>query len=473
MSDYMDPELERRILACPTLPSLPAVALELLRLCRDDEIDLRRVAEALSRDPALAARVLRAANSASLAARGKVSTLTRAVPLLGTNATLTLALSFSLVRGRRRDDRAGFDHRAFWRRSVFSALAGRVLAESGIRSADPEEAFLAALLQDLGMLALAEVFPREYGILCASAGSDHAALAAGERREWGCDHAAVGGLLARTWSLPACFGDAMAASHERPGSEGTSRQAKLDECVHSSGWIADIWTTGEWHAVATARAAMGPDGPLLERLIERMALAVPEAAADFDIDLGGPERLESVLAQARRLRHELGVHDGDGAIHDGNGAAGSDALPARVGAAASFDSAIDVVLDHARARGAPVSLVALRSSTGDGQAAQAALRFVARTVRPTDLLGLAGDDVLLLLPDTPLAGARAVATRLLANAPAALPSGPPLAIGIAAATGGAGATPAALRGAALAALAAAHRSGGGVATADPGGAVKC
>jgi HD-like signal output (HDOD) protein len=162
----MDPELERRILACPTLPSLPAVALELLRLCRDEETNLRRVAEAISRDPALSARVLRAANSASLAARGKVSTLTRAVPLLGSNATLALALSFSLVRGRRRDDRSGFDHRIFWRRAVFSALAGRVLAESGVRSADPEEAFLAALLQDLGVLALAEVFPAEYGPMC-------------------------------------------------------------------------------------------------------------------------------------------------------------------------------------------------------------------------------------------------------------------------------------------------------------------
>jgi HD-like signal output (HDOD) protein len=292
----MVPELERRILSCPTLPSLPAVALELLRLCRGEDIDLRDVAEAISRDPALSARVLRAANSASLAARGKVSTLTRAVPLLGSNATLTLALSFSLVRGRRRDDRSGFDHHGFWRRAVFSALAGRVLAESGVRSADPEEAFLAALLQDLGMLALAEVFPREYGPMCKSAGTDHATLVEAERREWGCDHAAVSGLLARTWSLPAFFGEAMAASHERPGDEDSDRRSRLGACVRASGWIADIWTTAEWQAIAAARAALGADGAMLERLIERMALAVPEAAADFDIDLGGPERLETAPA---------------------------------------------------------------------------------------------------------------------------------------------------------------------------------
>lgn len=459
----MDPELERRILACPTLPSLPAVALELLRLCRDEETDLRRVAEAISRDPALSARVLRAANSASLAARGKVSTLTRAVPLLGSNATLALALSFSLVRGRRRDDRSGFDHRIFWRRAVFSALAGRVLAESGVRSADPEEAFLAALLQDLGMLALAEVFPAEYGPMCKSAGSDHAALAAAERREWGCDHAAVSGLLARTWSLPAFFGDAMASSHERPAGDGPDRRAKLGECVRASGWIADIWTTGEWQAIATARAALGPDGSLLERMIERMALAVPEAAADFDIDLGGTERLEAVLAQARSLQGKLGIHEVPPDLD-------TDAVAARVPPAAAFDSAIHAVLDHARAHGAPVSLVAVRSCVGNGKATQAALRFVARTVRPTDLLGVEGDDVLLLLPDTPLAGARAVATRILTSAPAALPPGPPLAIGIAAAA--AGATPATLRGAALSAVASAHRSGGGLAAAESGGTGK-
>jgi HD-like signal output (HDOD) protein len=456
----MDPELERRILACPTLPSLPAVALELLRLCQDEDTDLRRVAEAISRDPALAARVLRAANSASLAARGKVSTLTRAVPLLGSNATLAIALSFSLVRGRRRDDRSGFDHSAFWRRAVFAALAGRVLAETGVRGADPEEAFLAALLQDLGMLALAEVFPREYGPMCSSAATDHEALAAAERREWGCDHAAVSGLLARTWSLPSFFGDAMAASHERPASEGASRRADLGECVRASGWIADIWTTAEWQAVAAARAALGPYGSLLERLIERMALAVPEASADFDIDLGGAEQLEAVLAQARALRSRLGAQE---APRD----PAADAPAARVGAAASFDSAAHVVLDHARARGAPVSRVAVRRCAGDERAAQTALRFVARSVRPTDLLGLDGDDVLLLLPDTPLTGARALATRILAGAPTALPPGPPLAIGIAAAT--TDTTPSALRAAALSALASAHRSGGGLAAAEPGG----
>ena len=70
----MNAELERRILACPTLPTLPAVVLQIMRLCHSEEVDLWKIADALRSDPALTARVLRAANSASVAARGKVGT---------------------------------------------------------------------------------------------------------------------------------------------------------------------------------------------------------------------------------------------------------------------------------------------------------------------------------------------------------------------------------------------------------------
>jgi HD-like signal output (HDOD) protein len=140
----MDAQLGKRILACPTLPSLPAVAVEVVQLCQREEIDLKQVVSLLERDPALAAKILRIANSVSVAARSQVRTLTRALTLLGTNSVLTLALSFSLVSARRRTSRNGFDHDRYWRRALLSALGARLLAEE--LRLDPEELFLAALL---------------------------------------------------------------------------------------------------------------------------------------------------------------------------------------------------------------------------------------------------------------------------------------------------------------------------------------
>ena len=122
------------------------------------------IAQAIARDPATTAKLLRLANSASFAGRGRVGTLSRAIALVGTQATMTTALSFSLVRARRRSDEHGFDHPGFWRRSLFSAIAGRILGE--LHGLDLEESFLACLLQDFGMLALDAVFPGE---CCTSA----------------------------------------------------------------------------------------------------------------------------------------------------------------------------------------------------------------------------------------------------------------------------------------------------------------
>ncbi len=309
------PELERRLRSCPTLPSLPAVAFDVLRLCRDEDVDLRKVGEALSSDPALSARVLRAANSTSIAARSRVATLTRAVALLGSSATVAIALSFSLVRGRRRGDPAGLDHGAFWRRAVISGIAARILAEREPCRADPEEAALAALLQDLGMLALSEMYHEEYGSMCAEARGDHDALALHERERWGADHAQVSALLARCWALPPRLQEALAGSHGEPAP--SAQGASLACCACLSSRLADVWVGGGTgaaleEALERVRERLGVGREALSTILAQMAVAIPEAAADFDLDLGGEDRVEQVLGEAQRVAAARAVGGGGG-----------------------------------------------------------------------------------------------------------------------------------------------------------------
>jgi HD-like signal output (HDOD) protein len=408
----MDLELERRLISCPTLPSLPAVALEVLHLCREEDVDLRRVGEALSRDPALAARVLRAANSASIAARGKVATLSRAVPLLGSNTTLALALSFSLVRSRRRDERDGFDHGAFWRRAVFSAIAGRALAELGAPGVDGEEVFLAALLQDVGMLAYAEVFGRAYGELWQRAAGDHGQLAALERGAWGSDHAEASALLARTWNLPRRLGDAARESHRAPAGDASGEGARdrlFLACVAQSGPLAEVWLAGGradaiGAALDAASAALGLGSEALEPLLSRMALLVGEAAADFDIDLGGPARVEEVLAEARRLPAALGIVP----------APRADPPRPRVESGPALDGALRWALDFAHVRHESLALLVVAAEPATEPAAAALLAVARGALRATDLVGLAENgELTALLPATTAAGARAAAQRII------------------------------------------------------------
>ena len=403
----MNAELERRVLACPTLPSLPAVVLEVVRLCRSDESDLRKVADALASDPALTARVLRAANSASLAARGKVATLTRAVPLLGSKMVTAIALSFALVRGRRRDDGAsGFDRAGFWRRAVFAALAGRTLAEGAAPSVDPEEAFIASLLQDLGMLALAEVFSADYGALCLRAGGDHEALVALERDDWGADHSDVSALLARSWHFPVLLQRAVGASHEGPATDVSPPEAQLIECVALSGRLADMWVAPgravPRAALEASCARMGFDPAILEVVMARMALAVPETSADFDIDLGGQAHVLEVLSEARRLLAVFGL----AMVGPEPSVEGREAL----------DRSLEFALACARRRRERLSLLLLSCDPSSPAGASLA-PMVRRLVRSTDLVGAAGPgEVLVLLGGADLDGALAVARRLRESA---------------------------------------------------------
>lgn len=443
-------ELERRVLACPRLPTLPAVALEVLRLCHADEIDLWKIADVLSSDPALAARVLRAANSASMAVRGKVGTLTRAVPILGSNAVVAVALSFALVRGRRRDD-ADFDRSAFWRRAVFAALAGRTLAEGTAPGVEPEEAFLASLLQDIGVLAMAEVFA-DYGALAARAAGDHARLAELERRAYQADHAAVGALLAATWRLPPRLQRSVAASHGATAEGTPAAEERLVRCVALSGHLADVWVAPGEEAVRpaldAARARLGFKEAELEAVLGRMALLVPETAGDFDIDLGGPERVEAVLAEARRLPAALGVRPA--APEPGARVARGEALEAALRHAAAWSS------DHGEAL---ALLEVLPDVPLPPERAEALVGLLRRCVRSTDLVGpLEGGRALLALPGADVAAATLVAGRLVARISAGGPK-LPLSVGVAASPDGARPL-AALRAAAAAGAAAAHERGG-------------
>ncbi|BDG09361.1 HDOD domain-containing protein [Anaeromyxobacter paludicola] len=412
----MDTQLEQRILSCPSLPSLPAVALEVLQLCHAEEIDLTEVAAVVSRDPALAAQLLRAANSASFATRGQVATARRAVALLGSNATLAVVLSFSLVRQRRQGPPHGLDHQAFWRRAVFSAIAGRALGEQ--LGLEAEEAFLCCLLQDLGILALAEVFPADYGSLYAAAEGDHDALVALEREALDVDHGEASRLLAAHWKLPAIIQEAAIASHAAaPPEEEDDARRRFLECVYLSGRLADVWVSGaaaratrEALEAGQARLGLGPE--VIATILARMGAAVPEASADFELDLGGG-RVEAVLDEARSvLDHHASASEAD----------------ARPGATAWAPDALELAtaacLARARARYRPLAAVLVAPCRADTDLASLKDALL-RTLRPADLLGPRKGALLAVLLETGADEALAVAERMRASASV------PLAVGVA------------------------------------------
>ena len=147
-----------------SLPSLPTVALDVLRICEDPSSDIGDLAEGLSRDPILAGRVLQMANSAYYNGGAEVTSLNRAAVMLGLRALKVLALGFTLANELpSRGESGGFDLQLFWHRSLVNAVAGRSVA-AAIRSTKTEEAFLCGLLAQIGKLALAKAAPERYSV---------------------------------------------------------------------------------------------------------------------------------------------------------------------------------------------------------------------------------------------------------------------------------------------------------------------
>src|ERR1700736_5871799 len=161
-------------------PSPPGVATHIIEIAQDPDIEMGKVAKALSMDSALSTKILRIANSPLYAQRRKSENLRQALVVLGLNATLTLALSFSLLKALRSAKSNGLNYGLYWRRALLAATAARALGDA-MHQPSAEEIFLAALLQDVGMLALDKAVPDLYArgeiLQC-----NHSALAAHEKK---------------------------------------------------------------------------------------------------------------------------------------------------------------------------------------------------------------------------------------------------------------------------------------------------
>jgi HD-like signal output (HDOD) protein len=190
-----------------SLPTMPELALRLLRSMERDDLSLSEVANLISRDPSLAAKVLRLANSARFGTRQNVAGLREASMLLGLRNLRELALAACMSGLFPKHPR--FDRARFWRHGVATAGHARTLAPAcGL---DPDVAYLAGLLLRTGrLLMLMEVPDLVVGSDALSVGPD--TLIANERSLIGCAHPEVSAELARRWHFPDQLSAALAAA---------------------------------------------------------------------------------------------------------------------------------------------------------------------------------------------------------------------------------------------------------------------
>ncbi len=185
------------------LPSLPVVVTKVLITLKDPDFSVRQLSRIISDDAALAGRTLAISRSARYAQRRQARTVHEAIVVLGfhtlRNIVMAAAQSF-LSRTNKVAER-------LWRHSLAAALAARMLSErSGI--ADPEVAFLAGLLHDVGEIVLLNGDPRGFEQMVEEVRRDHGSLVIKEREKYAFDHASIGLALLDFWDIDSRIGQA-------------------------------------------------------------------------------------------------------------------------------------------------------------------------------------------------------------------------------------------------------------------------
>jgi putative nucleotidyltransferase with HDIG domain len=242
-------ELIRSIQA---LPSLPAIVMRVQGLITANAKQAE-IARVILQDPAMAARLLRAANSSFFGVRSRIRTVEQALVLLGGHMVRNL-LVMTAVHGTLRRLRLApqFPLPKFWEHSLETAVMTKLLAlRVGGCSAD--DAFVAGLLHDLGKVTLATIFADERSAcLVPGAGT----TPDGERAVFGHDHVDVGAALAREWKLPDFTIEGIEQHHDvSPPSKLARIVQAADALIH---WL-DRRRVAEESAKETGIAELEPE----------------------------------------------------------------------------------------------------------------------------------------------------------------------------------------------------------------------
>ena len=195
------------------LPPLPAVMLELQEVITRRNASADQIAEVISKDPGLAAWLLKLVNSPYYGFSAKVATISRAVALVGTRQIQTLALGGALNSLAVLLPKGLLNMELFWRHSIATGIAAQELWKLSGRK-EGEQLFVSGLLHDCGKLALAYSAPKVTSMLRQSLTYDSQPSQLMERELIGFDHARLGGMLLHRWNMPLPLVMAVLRHHE-------------------------------------------------------------------------------------------------------------------------------------------------------------------------------------------------------------------------------------------------------------------
>ncbi len=212
-----DTSLQQLISRMDRLPSMPSLYVQIVEELQDPDTGVDVIAEIVTRDMAMTAKILKLVNSAFFGLGRQISSATEAVSYLGMDTIKSLVLSIHAFSQFAPAKLGTFSIDALWAHSQNTAGLAKEIArieDAGQKLMD--ESFVAGMLHDTGKLVLASNFPAEYDQVLPTVTAGSLAMLAAEERTFGANHAEVGGYLLGLWGLPVPVVEAIALHHQ-PG----------------------------------------------------------------------------------------------------------------------------------------------------------------------------------------------------------------------------------------------------------------
>ncbi len=265
------------------LPPLPHVAAQAIAMVENPDTTAGKLIAVLGTDPALAARVLKIANSAMFSSQRQITTLNQAILLIGFKALRGIIVAASL---RQLNRKFGKLEKLIWENSLCTAMTSHLVSRQ-LKRAYADEAFLLGLLHDLGKLVLVRQIPEEYAKVVDTVhkGRTYAQV---EQEVFGFAHPLIGALVARKWNFSpeTCqvilhHHDAFSAKPENPVEEKTAVVILSDLIAHKLGFGHFNGYPDQTEELKAVGARLGFDEAQVETLIKDAETSFAEQSSVY------------------------------------------------------------------------------------------------------------------------------------------------------------------------------------------------
>jgi HD-like signal output (HDOD) protein len=300
-----------------SLPTLSPIALKLVELAADENSSVKDLVDLIEKDPSLAVRLLKLANSAFFSTVHPCATLNQAVVNIGFNRLRIMALSISLRDTFPMEKEGPLDYNQFWRISLYRALIAKSLA-GYLESTNQDEAFVAGLIREIGLLIFYDIFIKGKDEQVSLDLVPIEDLMAWEKERYGIDHREVGEAALGYWNFPDNIVNCLRSPAAKDDDSNVSDLMKVCNIADSVSAILFL-ETGQFHSIyEEVGKYLGLDRDKINNMLIQTFAQVDDIAVNLKVELDKEKDLISIMEKANNALSHISekIAEGDSVVRE-------------------------------------------------------------------------------------------------------------------------------------------------------------